>query len=192
MKAANHPNLICLYEIMETDKYYFFVMEHAAGGELSKYICDRGKLDERRACRLFRQLIKAVEYLHSIGCAHRDIKPSNILLKEELEIKLIDFGLGNFYSKEEQLETPCGSPCYAAPELVTGNSYDGLGIDIWSSGITLFAMLCGYLPFNDDNRKELFRKIATCEYNMPDFLSSSAKDILRKIFVSNPKKRITI
>ena len=192
LKTSNHPNLISLYEIMETEKYYFFVMEHAAGGELSKYICDRGKLDEKKSCRFFRQLIIAVEYMHKLGYAHRDIKPSNILLKDDLELKLIDFGLGNIYSTGEMLETPCGSPCYAAPELVTGKPYNGICVDIWSSGITLFAMLCGFLPFNDDSRKELFRKISACEYNMPEWLSPSAKDLIRKIFVSNPKKRITI
>ena len=190
LKVANHPNLISLYEIMETDKYYFFVMEHAQGGELSKYICDRGKLDEKTACKMFRQLMKGVEYLSSMGCAHRDIKPSNILLKNDQDLKLIDFGLGNFYSKGELLLTPCGSPCYAAPELVTGKTYNGISVDIWSSGITLFAMLCGHLPFNDDSRKELFRKIAACDYKMPDYLSSSAKDLIRKIFQANPNKRI--
>jgi 5'-AMP-activated protein kinase, catalytic alpha subunit len=192
LKVANHPNLISLYEIMETDKYYFFVMEHAPGGELSKYICDRGKLDEKTACRLFRQLMKGVEYLANMGCAHRDIKPSNILLKNDQELKLIDFGLGNFYSKGELLLTPCGSPCYAAPELVTGKTYNGISVDIWSSGITLFAMLCGHLPFNDDSRKELFRKIAACDYKMPDYLSPSAKDLIRKIFQANPNKRISL
>ena len=192
LKTSNHPNLISLYEIMETEKYYFFVMEHAAGGELSKYICDRGKLDERKSCRFFRQLIAAVEYMHKMGYAHRDIKPSNILLKDDLELKLIDFGLGNIYSTGELLETPCGSPCYAAPELVTGKAYSGICVDIWSSGITLFAMLCGYLPFNDESRKELFRKISACDYAMPDWLSPNAKDLIRRIFVANPKKRLTI
>jgi 5'-AMP-activated protein kinase, catalytic alpha subunit len=192
LKVANHPNLISLYEIMETDKYYFFVMEHAPGGELSKYICDRGKLDEKTACRMFRQLMKGVEYLANMGCAHRDIKPSNILLKNDQDLKLIDFGLGNFYSKGELLLTPCGSPCYAAPELVTGKTYNGISVDIWSSGITLFAMLCGHLPFNDDSRKELFRKIAACDYKMPDYLSSTAKDLIRKIFQANPNKRISL
>lgn len=192
LKTAIHPNLISLYEIMETEKYYFFVMEHAAGGELSKYICDRGRLDEKRACQMFRQLIVAIEHLHKMGCAHRDIKPSNILLKENLDLKVIDFGLGNFYTGNEMLETPCGSPCYAAPELVTGKSYNGICVDIWSSGITLFAMMCGFLPFNDESRRELFRKIASCEYTMPEWLSPGAKDLLCNIFVANPKKRISI
>jgi serine/threonine protein kinase len=177
---------------METEKYYFFVMEHAAGGELSKYICDRGKLDEKKSCRFFRQLITAVEYMHKMGYAHRDIKPSNILLKDDFELKLIDFGLGNIYQTGDLLETPCGSPCYAAPELVTGKAYNGIGVDIWSSGITLFAMLCGYLPFNDESRNELFRKIAACEYVMPEFFSPLAKDFIRKLFVANPKKRLSI
>ena len=192
LMTACHPNIVSLYEIMETEKYYFFVMEHASGGELSKYICDRIKLDEKEACRLFRQLIRGVEYLHSFGCAHRDIKPSNILLKENLDLKLIDFGLGNFYSGGQQLETPCGSPCYAAPELVTGQSYNGISVDIWSSGITLFAMVCGTLPFNEDSRKELFRKISTCEYEMPDEISSKVKDLIRRILVPDPFNRISI
>lgn len=117
LSKVQHPNIIQLYEVIETNKYYFFVMEYAQNGELSYYIEKQKRLSEIESCKLFRELISGVEYLHEIGCAHRDIKPSNILIDEDKNLKLIDFGLGNLYSEEEKLKTSCGSPCYAAPEV---------------------------------------------------------------------------
>ena len=117
LKRLRHPNIIQLYDIIETEHYFFFVMEYAEIGELTNYIEDRGKLSEEESKRYFRQLIEAVDYLHSVGCAHRDVKPANILVDGRHEIKLIDFGLGNLYGETQKLKTSCGSPCYAAPEV---------------------------------------------------------------------------
>lgn len=121
LSKVRHQNIIQLYEVVETENYFFFIMEYAEEGELSEYIESRGRLSEEEACKFFQQLIQAIRYFHKLGCAHRDIKPSNILVDWKGSIKLIDFGLGNLYSYEEKLKTACGSPCYAAPEVAKFN-----------------------------------------------------------------------
>lgn len=149
--------------------------------------------DEGR--KFFKQLISAIGYLHRIGCAHRDVKPSNILIDWKYNIKVIDFGLGNLYDENQKLKTACGSPCYAAPEVVkvnqiiSGESYDPMKVDIWSSGITLYAMLCGSLPFDDQSKSALYDKISACKYSLPKFLSIEASDLIKRILVRDPEKR---
>ncbi len=192
LSKVRHPNIVQLYEVIETQKYFFFIMEYAEEGELSEYIESRERLPEEESARFFRQLIEAVKYLHSIGCAHRDVKPSNILVDWRRDIKLIDFGLGNEYSEDEKLKTACGSPCYAAPEIINGEKYDPISVDIWSSGITLYAMLCGDLPFSEESKSVLYDRILSCKFAIPKYLSSSAADLLRKILVRDVKKRIDI
>lgn len=192
LRKARHPHIVQLYETVETENYHFFVIEYAELGELSEYIESRGKLSEDEARRFFSQLLRAVKYLHSIGCAHRDIKPSNILLDWKKNVKLIDFGLGNLYSEGQKLSTSCGSPCYAAPELISGEEYCPLKVDIWSSGITLYAMLCGYLPFEEESKTALYDKILACRFPIPRFISSNAADLLRLILVRDPKHRPSV
>jgi 5'-AMP-activated protein kinase catalytic alpha subunit len=136
------------------------------------------------------QLVQAIEYLASIGVSHRDIKPENILLDANRDIKLIDFGLGKLYSPGELIKTACGSPCYAAPEMVARKTYRGDQVDIWSTGITLFAMLCGYLPFDDEDIGALYSKILKGEFEVPPYLSPDAVDLLRKVLVTDPERRI--
>ena len=142
-----HPNIIKIYDIMEDDKNYLVVMEYCAEGELFNYIVKKDRLSENESSFFYYQLINAIEYLHLNGIAHRDLKPENILLGENHIIKLIDFGLSNYISENKLLVTPCGSPCYASPEMIRGEEYNGADNDIWATGIILFAMLCGYLPF---------------------------------------------
>lgn len=137
-------------------------------------------------------MISAINYLHKLGCAHRDVKPSNILIDYKSDIKLIDFGLGNLYDENEKLKTACGSPCYAAPEIISGEAYDPITIDIWSSGITLYAMLCGHLPFDDESKSVLYDKILSCQYKLPKYLSPLAADLLTKILVRKVSDRYTI
>jgi serine/threonine protein kinase len=192
LRKARHPHIVQLYETVETENYHFFVMEYAELGELSEYIESRGKLSEDEARRFFGQLLLTVKYLHSIGCAHRDIKPSNILLDWKKNVKLIDFGLGNLYGEGQKLSTSCGSPCYAAPELISGEEYCPLKVDIWSSGITLYAMLCGYLPFEEESKTALYDKILACRFPVPRFISSNAADLLRAILVREAVNRPTV
>ena len=143
-----HPNIVQLYEVIENQDQVFLVMEYVPNGDLQKLIERKGPIPEKQACLYYFQLISGIEYIHKIGCAHRDLKPENLLLDEDNNIKISDFGLSNNYiHSNPALNTPCGSPCFAAPEMITGKRYDPVKVDIWSSGITLFLMLTGTYPF---------------------------------------------
>lgn len=131
-------------------------MEYCSGNELFQYIVHKKRIPEDEACKLYQQLISSIEYIHKLGVVHRDLKPENILLDHTNNVKLVDFGLSNTYNEGETLKTACGSPCYAAPEMIKGERYKGLNTDIWSSGVVLFAMVCGYLPFEDPDTKKLY------------------------------------
>ena len=189
----NHPNVILVAEIFESTDRYYSVMEFCEGGELFNYIVKKRKLSEDESSFFYFQLINGLEYIHSLGIVHRDLKPENLLLTKSHILKIIDFGLSNYFKNEEDLlETPCGSPCYASPEMVAGKKYNGFKIDIWSSGIILFAMLCGYLPFEDKDNDILFEKILECKLSFPKYVSKTAKDLIEKILVTDPEKRIDI
>ena len=195
LQKLNHINIISVYEIFENIDNYYIVMEYCSKGELFNYIVSKNRLNESEASYFFYQLINGLEYIHSIGISHRDIKPENLLLTNNYILKIIDFGLSNYYRENSHkfLQTPCGSPCYSSPEMVSGHSYDGFKVDIWSSGIVLFAMLCGYLPFDDKNDdKIIFKKIVECEVKYPFFLSDMSKDIITKLLIKDPNKRINI
>ena len=196
LKKMHHVNIVRTYEIISTDKKYYILMDFCSKGELFNYIVERQHLSEEKSAFFYYQLINGIEYIHKKGICHRDLKPENLLLTEKNKLKIIDFGLSNYF-RGNLLKTPCGSPCYASPEMVMGNKYDGFCIDIWSSGIILYAMLCGYLPFeeieNDEYNEILFRNIIKCNVEYPnEFISPVAKDLLSKILVKDPKKRITI
>ena len=191
LNQIDHINVIKVYDIYESEDNYLIIMEYCEGGELFNYIVKNQKLSEEETAFFFYQIINGVEYLHSKNIVHRDLKPENLLLCEGNILKIIDFGLSNFYNGN-YLSTPCGSPCYASPEMVSGNKYNGFNIDIWAIGIILFAMLCGYLPFEDDDNDILFQKILECKLHYPSHLSPLAKDIMKKILVTNPEKRIKI
>ena len=190
----NNPNVISVTEIFENYEAYFTVMEYCEGGELFNYIVENKILSEEKSAFFFYQLINGLEYIHSLGIVHRDLKPENLLLTGDLIIKIIDFGLSNYFNKKNNklLSTPCGSPCYASPEMLSGKGYDGFKIDIWASGIILFAMLCGYLPFDHKDNYKLFEKILECKITYPKYLSDESKDLIKKILVPDPRKRITI
>lgn len=167
-------------------------MEYASGGELFDFIVQRKRLKETDACKFFQQLISGVEYIHKCGICHRDLKPENLLLDESKNIKIVDFGLSNTYSPGGLLKTACGSPCYAAPEMIAGKQYHGINSDIWSTGIILYAMTCGYLPFEDPNTNLLYKKILACDYKIPTSVSGSLKELMKKILNTSPEKRITV
>ena len=194
LKTLNHINIIKLIEIIETSKNYYIITEYCENGELFNHIIDIQRLSEEESSYFFYQLINGLEYIHSKGIVHRDLKPENLLLKKGQILKIIDFGLSNFYNDNNNnlLSTPCGSPSYASPEMISGKKYNGFKRDIWSSGIILFAMLCGFLPFEDNDNCQLFEKIKNGILQFPNFLSQLSKDLIQKILVVEPKERISI
>ena len=192
LSELDNEHVIKVYQIYEDDNHYLIIMEYCEGGELFNYIVEKQRLSENETAFFYYQIIKGVEYIHSKGIAHRDLKPENLLLDKDKKIKIIDFGLSNYFDGIQKLETPCGSPCYASPEMVGGNKYNGFFIDVWATGIILFAMLCGYLPFEDDNNDILFKQILSGKINYPSYLSEMSKDLLNKIIETEPEKRIKI
>jgi len=196
LKKMHHVNVVRTYEIISTETTFYIFMDFCAKGELFNYIVVKQRLSEKKSAFFYYQLINGIEYIHKKGVCHRDLKPENLLLTEKNKLKIIDFGLSNYFNGN-LLETPCGSPCYASPEMVRGHKYDGFKIDIWSSGIILYAMLCGYLPFeemeNDDCNEVLFKNIMECNVEYPpEFIPPDAKSLLKKILVKDPRRRITI
>ena len=192
LSKMDHENVIKVFQIYEDNYNYLIIMEYCEGGELFNYIVKKGKLSEIEAAFFFYQIINGVEYLFSQGIAHRDLKPENLLLNKNNIIKIIDFGLSNFFDGEHNLITPCGSPCYASPEMVSGHKYNGFNIDIWATGIILFAMVCGYLPFEHSDKDKLFEQILKAKLDFPSHLSDSVKDLISKILITDPNKRINI
>jgi serine/threonine protein kinase len=167
-------------------------MEYAQRGELFNYIVAKGRLDENEARKLFRQIIEGIEYLHKYNISHRDLKPENLLLDREKSIKIVDFGLSNRYARGELLHTACGSPCYAAPEMIAGKRYNGTETDVWSAGIVLFAIICGYLPFEDANTSKLYKMILSGDFSIPSHVSEEARDLIKGTLRTDPKIRFTI
>ncbi len=192
LKKFNNLNIIKIFEIYETKNYHYFIMEYCEKGELFNYIVDNQKLKDKEASYFYYQLINGLEYIHSKGIVHRDLKPENLLIGKGKILKIIDFGLSNYFNGKNLLVTPCGSPCYASPEMVSGKKYNGFYIDVWSTGIILYAMLCGYLPFEDPDNDILFRKISAAILEYPDHLSENSIDLMNKILVTDPERRIKI
>ncbi|KAK6893635.1 Fatty acyl-CoA synthetase and RNA processing-associated kinase 1 [Candida tropicalis] len=202
LKLLNHPNIVNLVEVMKSGKYIGIVLEYASGGELFDYILQHKYLKENVAKKLFAQLVSGVDYMHAKGLIHRDLKLENLLLDKHKNVIISDFGFVNSYNRDKNdlMKTSCGSPCYAAPELVLSQTaYEGRKVDIWSLGVILYAMLSGYLPFDDDPDNEdgadiikLYHYICKTPLTFPEYVSPLARDLLRKIIVSDPKKRIGI
>ena len=188
----NHLNIIKIYKIVSDKKKYEIVMEYCEKGELYEYIVNKRNLEEDEAAYYFFQLINGLESIHSKNIVHRDLKPENLLITKDNILKIIDFGLCNYHNPEKLLTTPCGSPSYASPEMVSGKEYNGIFVDIWCTGIILYAMLAGYLPFEGNDNFSLFKKIIKCEVEYPSDTPEMALDLMEKILVSDPKKRINI
>ena len=192
ISKLNHKNVIHVEKILEDSKNYYIIMEYCEKGELFEYIVNKERLNPAEASLFFYQLINGVEYIHKKGFAHRDLKPENLLLTKEKILKIIDFGLCHDFDGENYLTTKCGSPSYAAPEILKGYPYDGFKTDIWCCGIILYAMLCGYLPFDGDNNQEIFQSIVECKPEFPDFLEDDSINLLIWILNSEPGERISI
>ncbi|EUC54128.1 Serine/Threonine kinase catalytic domain protein, partial [Rhizoctonia solani AG-3 Rhs1AP] len=199
LRKINHPNIVRLYDVIETDKYIGIVLEYASGGELFDHILAHRFLRERDACKLFAQLISGVSYIHQKKIVHRDLKLENLLLDRNRNVIITDFGFANRFEHrpDDLMQTSCGSPCYAAPELVISEGeYVGSAVDIWSCGVILYAMLAGYLPFDDDpanpdgdNINLLYKYIVTTPLTFPDYVSEAARDLLGRMLVPDPKHR---
>lgn len=171
-------------------------MEYVQGGELFHYVEECRGLDEKETVYIFRQIVAALLYCHRLHIHHRDLKPENILLdRENAQVKLVDFGMAALQPEGKQLTTACGSPHYAAPEVIRSRPYDGAKADVWSCGVILYVMLTGTTPFNYDHERNLavmYQAISQADYYMPPELSYQAKDLLRKIFVTRPDRRISM
>ncbi|XP_061427205.1 maternal embryonic leucine zipper kinase-like isoform X3 [Lethenteron reissneri] len=194
MKSLSHQHVCRLYQVIETKTKIFMVLEYCPGGELFDYIIARDRLPEEEARVFFRQIVSAIAYVHSQGFAHRDLKPENLLIDENHNLKLIDFGLcarpkGGL---DCHLETCCGSPAYAAPELIQGKPYCGSEADLWSMGVLLYALLCGFLPFDDDNVMALYRKIQRGKYEIPKWLSRESVTLLDQLLQVDPTRRLAV
>lgn len=187
-----HPHIIRLYEVIETPNDIYVVMEYVKSGELFDYIVEKGRLMEDEARHFFQQIISGVEYCHRNMVVHRDLKPENLLLDSRANVKIADFGLSNVMRDGHFLKTSCGSPNYAAPEVISGRLYAGPEVDVWSCGVILYALLCGSLPFDDENIPNLFKKIKGGIYTLPSHLSPGARDLIPRMLLVDPLKRITI
>ncbi|ORX39867.1 kinase-like domain-containing protein [Kockovaella imperatae] len=192
MKLIDHPNVMALYDVWETAKELYLVLEYVEGGELFDYLVSQGRLPPDEASRYFQQIIAGVDYCHRFNICHRDLKPENLLLDRERNIKIADFGMAALEPSDKLLETSCGSPHYASPEIVAGMSYHGAASDIWSCGVILFALLTGRLPFDDENIRLLLQKVKNGKFVMPSELPPDAKDLITRMLVVDPEKRITM
>uniref|UniRef100_A0A0G4FJM3 non-specific serine/threonine protein kinase n=1 Tax=Chromera velia CCMP2878 TaxID=1169474 RepID=A0A0G4FJM3_9ALVE len=192
LKMIRHPHIIQLYEIIETPRQLYLIMEYAPGGELFDYIVQCQRVPEVEACKFFHQIIAGVEKIHQQRVVHRDLKPENLLLDDHKNIKIVDFGLSNTYEPDQLLKTACGSPCYAAPEMIAGKKYVPSCCDIWSCGVILFALVCGYLPFEDANTSQLYKKILAGDYEAPKFISHSVRSLISGMLNTDPTKRFRI
>lgn len=194
MRIARHPNVVELYEVMATKTRIYFVMEYCRGGELFNKVA-KGKLRDDVAWKYFYQLINAVDFCHSREVYHRDIKPENLLLDDNENLKVSDFGLSALADCKRQdglLHTTCGTPAYVAPEVINRKGYDGTKADIWSCGVVLFVLLAGYLPFHDSNLMEMYRKIGKADFKAPSWFAPEVRRLLCKMLDPNPETRITI
>lgn len=194
MKLVRHPNIVQLYEVMATKTKIYFVLEYVKGGELFNKV-QRGRLKEGVARKYFQQLLSAVDFCHSRGVYHRDLKPENLLLDENRNLKISDFGLSALAECKRQdglLHTTCGTPAYVAPEVINRKGYDGAKADIWACGVILYVLLAGYLPFQDKNLMDMYKKICKAELKWPSWFSSDVQKLLRRILDPNPSTRISI
>ncbi|KAK4986592.1 Protein kinase [Elasticomyces elasticus] len=191
LQLLRHPHIIKLYTVITTPNEIIMVLEYA-GGELFDYIVANGKMTEDKARKFFQQIVCAVEYCHRHKIVHRDLKPENLLLDEQLNVKIADFGLSNIMTDGNFLKTSCGSPNYAAPEVISGKLYAGPEVDVWSCGVILYVLLVGRLPFDDEYIPTLFKKIAQGNYMVPNYLSSGAVRLIRRMLQVNPVNRISV
>nr|XP_040018774.1 LOW QUALITY PROTEIN: serine/threonine-protein kinase BRSK2-like [Gasterosteus aculeatus aculeatus] len=192
LKLIEHPHVLKLHDVYENKKYLYLVLEHVSGGELFDYLVKKGRLTPKEARKFFRQIMSALDFCHSHSICHRDLKPENLLLDEKNNIRIADFGMASLQVGDSLLETSCGSPHYACPEVIRGEKYDGRKADVWSCGVILFALLVGALPFDDDNLRNLLEKVKLGVFHMPHFIPPDCQNLLRGMIEVDATKRLTL
>ncbi|XP_053708116.1 serine/threonine-protein kinase BRSK2 isoform X3 [Synchiropus splendidus] len=192
LKLIEHPHVLKLHDVYENNKYLYLVLEHVSGGELFDYLVKKGRLTPKEARKFFRQIISALDFCHSHSICHRDLKPENLLLDEKNNIRVADFGMASLQVGDSLLETSCGSPHYACPEVIRGEKYDGRRADVWSCGVILFALLVGALPFDHDNLRQLLEKVKSGVFHMPHFIPPECQALLKGMIEVNADKRLTL
>ena len=194
MKLMNHPNIMRIYDVYEGDKELYLILEYVEGGELFDFLVNRGKLPPLDALAYFKQIIYGLNYAHAFSIIHRDLKPENILIHSLNPplIKIADWGMAAFAPPSLELETSCGSPHYASPEIVHGHKYSGTATDIWSCGVILFALLTGRLPFDDKNVRTLLSKVKAGKYDMPPWVDIQAQDLISRMLTVDASLRISV
>ncbi|XP_021345181.1 serine/threonine-protein kinase BRSK2-like isoform X2 [Mizuhopecten yessoensis] len=192
MKLIEHPHVLGLYNVYENKKYLYLILEHVSGGELFDYLVKKGRLTPKEARRFFRQIISALDFCHSHNICHRDLKPENLLLDDKNNIRVADFGMASLQVEGSMLETSCGSPHYACPEVIRGEKYDGRKADVWSCGVILYALLVGALPFDDDNLRQLLEKVKKGVFHIPHFVPPDCQNLLRGMIEVDPHRRLTL
>ncbi|XP_069916483.1 serine/threonine-protein kinase BRSK2 isoform X6 [Oryctolagus cuniculus] len=192
LKLIEHPHVLKLHDVYENKKYLYLVLEHVSGGELFDYLVKKGRLTPKEARKFFRQIISALDFCHSHSICHRDLKPENLLLDERNNIRIADFGMASLQVGDSLLETSCGSPHYACPEVIRGEKYDGRKADVWSCGVILFALLVGALPFDDDNLRQLLEKVKRGVFHMPHFIPPDCQSLLRGMIEVDAARRLTL
>lgn len=191
-QQMHHSGIVELYDLLKDNFNFYVIMEFCPNGELFQFIVDQGGIPEEEAKPFLREILEALNYVHQKGISHRDLKPENLLLDADGHIKLSDFGLSRYISKDGLVDTPCGSPCYASPECLSGQRYDGITTDVWSIGVIFYAMLTGQLPWTKRNQTQLFKQIRSGDYKVPKGLSEEATDLIKRMMDINYKTRITI
>ncbi|KAI8426200.1 hypothetical protein MSG28_005130 [Choristoneura fumiferana] len=194
MKLVQHPNVVRLYEVIDTQTKLYLILELGDGGDLYDYIMrHESGLSESLARNYFRQIVRAISYCHRLHVVHRDLKPENVVFFERLGVvKLTDFGFSNKFCPGQKLETSCGSLAYSAPEILLGDSYDAPAVDVWSLGVILYMLVCGQAPFQEANDSETLTMIMDCKYTIPPHISKPCKKLIGRMLVREPEKRATL
>eukprot|EP00092_Neocalanus_flemingeri_P097980 GFUD01124927.1.p1 GENE.GFUD01124927.1~~GFUD01124927.1.p1 ORF type:complete len:980 (-),score=158.40 GFUD01124927.1:484-3423(-) len=192
MRHLSHKNIIQIYQVMESDSFMYIITEFAANGEIFDWLVSNKKMSENQAAKTFSQILNAVNYCHLKNVVHRDLKAENLLLDQDGNIKLADFGFSNYFTPGCPLSTWCGSPPYAAPELFEGKQYDGPKADIWSLGVILYVLVSGSLPFDGQTLQDLRSRVVSCQYRIPFFLSQECEHLIRGLLVMDPSRRLSL
>lgn len=192
IQQLRHPGIVQLYDLLQDEHNYYLIMELCQNGELFQYIVDNQRLPELEAKYFLKQVFEALEYVHNLGIVHRDLKPENLLLTQDGKVKITDFGLSKFVNQAGLADTPCGSPCYASPEIILGGNYNGRKSDLWSVGVIAYAMVTGELPWTKLNQTQLFDQIKKGDYQIPGYVSEGCKNLIRGLMEPDPEKRFNI